>query len=221
MPLITHCFQQSGCQCSVNGTALPDATASQWKSMMSFMHTPECLKVVGGKSPEYGCCGICTFDPVPIQIYYWPQPGADDSCMDIIGTSIHPWDYGATVITYTPKGDIHATVGTQWGCSLDTYPFTTVLAEMTSVNGFTFKQNYFNPWLSDNPCSATSLPGSKAISNRTSLSSHWSPTQFIVLTSNNLVTKDASLSTIILDGYTLSVTSIIDLWFPGSLADFI
>ncbi len=42
------------------------------------------------------CCGTCNIEAGNVDVYYWPSPDANRSCLSIIGTSVNPPDYGAT-----------------------------------------------------------------------------------------------------------------------------
>ena len=42
------------------------------------------------------CCGMCNVEAGNVDVYYWPSPNANDSCLSTIGNSINPPDYGAT-----------------------------------------------------------------------------------------------------------------------------
>ena len=51
------------------------------------------------QSRTYGggtCCGTCNIEAGNVDVYYWPVPNANSSCLGIIGNSINPPDYGAT-----------------------------------------------------------------------------------------------------------------------------
>lgn len=48
---------------------------------------------------KYGggtCCGTCNIEAGNVDVYYWPVPNANKSCLSIIGNKINPPDYGAT-----------------------------------------------------------------------------------------------------------------------------
>ena len=91
---------------------------------------------------EYQCCGSCFFQAGIVDLYYWPEPDADTSCLSIITQAIEPLDYDATI------GD-----RTYWGCTgLTTlnegiggtlittiFETSTVVAEITSLSSLLTK----------------------------------------------------------------------------------
>ena len=52
-------------------------------------------------------CGPCTIWEFGVEIYYWPDPLADTSCLSIIGPDNVPVDHGATT---DAAGEVY------WGC---------------------------------------------------------------------------------------------------------
>lgn len=51
------------------------------------------------QGPKYGggtCCGVCNIEAGNVDVYYWPVPNANTSCLSIIGNSVNPPDFGAT-----------------------------------------------------------------------------------------------------------------------------
>ena len=42
------------------------------------------------------CCGTCNIEAGNVDVYYWPESNANESCLSIIGNSVNPPDYGAT-----------------------------------------------------------------------------------------------------------------------------
>jgi len=45
---------------------------------------------------EHACCGTCQIWAENFDVYYWLKPGANTSCLDIVGDKIDPIDYGGT-----------------------------------------------------------------------------------------------------------------------------
>ena len=70
-----------------------------------WMRSPSCMaeqkpfvESTLGRNITEPCCGGCFWEYSAVELFYWPglRSGIDTSCLSIIGTSIHPVDYGAT-----------------------------------------------------------------------------------------------------------------------------
>ena len=202
------CFGDTSCQCLVDGEPIPEASASAYASLLSYVRSPGCGN--GNRNNAPHCCGFreCFFHPTFVEIYYWPEEDADTSCLDIIGESVNPWDFGATLTTTTEYGPWHGRppnwnrIGTYWGCKSNSWIITT--AVMTSIHGFTFKSSMYNPWDRNNPCVATSATveaHNSDISALTALKMRpRSLAQPMNLAAN---TTSSPLPKVTLDGYTL------------------
>ena len=103
------------------------------------MRSPDCVlaqnerKKMGGKvvsdipapfiSPEVGvppsCCGVGEVRASNVDIYYWPEPDVDTSCLDIIGTTVNPTGYGATTQALSLLGNTIGPNHTFWACPAD------------------------------------------------------------------------------------------------------
>lgn len=55
------------------------------------------------------CCGGCDFGADKVDVYYWPDPLADTSCLSIIGSQISDVADGATTDS---MGSLY------WGCTI-------------------------------------------------------------------------------------------------------
>lgn len=80
------------------------------------------------------CCGSCGIYPASVDLFYWPEPDSDTSCLSIIGDTVRPIDYGATT-----KGGM-----TYWGCTVSTRFLRT--AHITRVGSLAVKVSDFSPW---------------------------------------------------------------------------
>ncbi len=152
--------------CFLGGpTECLDMTASQKSSrygqVKDWMRSPQCYsdyaewsswKKTGPSAPliandgvidevEDLCCSGCTISAGNVDIYYWPEANASTSCLDIIGNSTHPLDYGAT----TDASE------TYWGCTGPDSRLTKT-AHITITNAISQKVYLNSPWSSD-PCS--------------------------------------------------------------------
>lgn len=206
--LIDVCLGDTSCQCIVDGKPAPEATAASYASLMSYLRSPKCTS--GYDYPPSICCGqnACYFQPSYVEVYYWPVEDANTSCLSIVGDSVNPWDYGATLTTNTGRcywrgcaANMHQ-VQTYWGCKISSIVYTT--ATMTSINGFTFKSSIFNPWDTDNPCLATSSTIGAYTSNSSSLPELEVRPRALVKRPDSIGNiTSPTVATVTLDGFTL------------------
>ena len=120
-----------------------------------------------GSCPQYILddrqCALVVGD---VDIYFWPDPSRDMSCLNIVGNATGPLMEGASTstITFPNTEDDYTTV--YWGCTArdstsgDSYITTAVLATTGTIS---VKQYLYNPW-SSQPCSAETLPSTSSIS---------------------------------------------------------
>ena len=80
------------------------------------------------------CCGSCLIFAANVDLFYWPEPDPDTSCLSIIGDTVRPIDYGATTEVGT----------TYWGCTVSTR--TTTTAHITTIGSLAVKVSDFSPW---------------------------------------------------------------------------
>lgn len=100
----------------------------------------ELIKEIGYSSVALpSCCGSCVTYAANVDLFYWPEPDSNTSCLSIIGDSVRPVDYGATI-----EG-----AATYWGCTVSTITLTT--AQITTIGSLTVKVSSFSPW-SSSPC---------------------------------------------------------------------
>ena len=122
---------------------------------------------ITGVTPS--CCGVCDISAQNVDLYYWPEPDADTSCLSIIGGSVRPLDYGATKTEF-PIDPTSTSTGTYWGCNPHTWTYynpmvggnvtytsATTTAQITAVGSLLVKVPLINPW-SPNPCLETGVP---------------------------------------------------------------
>jgi len=178
-----RCFEEESSDCN------PEVL-SGYGRLKSWMRSPHCKSVRDGlgfgslntlsKGAGYwdvsgNCCDLgVTFGAGNVDVYFWPDPDADTSCLSIIGNSVYPLEYGATTgtdgavywgcttqmwgwdshdfgeLTYT-NGDTYE----YWGrtrAAHDFGPVTVTTAIIGAVNDVRFKNYLVNPW-SLQPCS--------------------------------------------------------------------
>ena len=149
-------------QCPGGISGVPPATSSMWSSLKSWMREPACassslLYMPSVSQPPaqdtiYGCCGPCAIGGPNVDVYYWPSPEVNTSCLNIIGTSINPPTAGAT----TDAGY------TYWGYTPTDFNINhQIVTTMvyTSINGVYFKMPMSNPWESEPGASTSTNPG--------------------------------------------------------------
>lgn len=142
---------------AVNTTDLLDPD-----SHVAIQMDPYSYHIMSGANPS--CCGECELDVKNVDVYYWPEPVVNTSCLSIIGDSIRPLDYGATKTV-----DSNNETTTYWGCdasvetdyitrysSAITYPVVTITASISTIGSLLIKASLFDPW-SPSPCTVSDL----------------------------------------------------------------
>lgn len=161
----------------------PPERLSEWQDIKSWMRSSGCVSaqnewIKGGGQGAYNfssqvtpsCCGFCDVGAENVDLYYWPEPGANTSCLSIVGASVNPIAYGATTGLV---GDSES--GTYWACSAkipatSTYTYagansansetitsvypTITTATITTIGSLAVKVSLINPW-SPSPCIET------------------------------------------------------------------
>ena len=150
------------------------ANAKDWRdlqqdpdSQMADRMDPHPINYTSGVTPS--CCGVCNINAQNVDLYYWPEPDADTSCLSIIGGNIRPLDYGATTTEYSIDPTSTSTA-IYWGCNPltstyynpmvtgnVTYTSAITTAQITAVGSLLVKVPLVNPW-SPNPCLETGVP---------------------------------------------------------------
>ena len=94
---------------------------SIFKDINEWKKTAECSALNNATN----CCGSGKLSAGNVDIYYWPEPEADTSCLNIIGNEILPIDHGVTRIGKTPY----------WGCTttVSSTVITITTASLTTV----------------------------------------------------------------------------------------
>ena len=150
----------------------------EWQKMKNWMRSPQCvlaaeewLNMTGhpwgfifigpfSRNESYGssdpsepapsCCSWCNLQAQNVDLYYWPEPDANLSCLSTIGESVRPLDYGATttIISVFPP----ATTQTYWACNTTNpeFPGSTVAglwtASVSNIGSLAVKVPLYNPW---------------------------------------------------------------------------
>ena len=101
-----------------------------------------------------------------VDIYFWPDPSRDTSCLSIIGNATNPpmQDASTSTIYVGWNNSMYTTV--YWGCtardSIAGASFITT-AVLDITGSLSAKHYLFNPWLSQ-PCSAEAIRSKSQIS---------------------------------------------------------
>ena len=132
---------------------------------------------MGGEGPASmpsevppSCCGLCDVGVDTVDLYYWPEPDVNTSCLNIVGTNVNPFTHGATTGGMGYHGEFET--GTYWACSAKT-PATSIYTQpgtspgatetitsvysivttamVTTIGSLPIKVSLFNPW-SSSPC---------------------------------------------------------------------
>ena len=157
----------------------------------NWMRTPQCVSSMNeysgiihrtagfSQTAQIGaCCGAAQgdvyFSVGNVDVFYWPEPNANTSCLSIVGSSVLPLEYAAT---NTGIDAYWGCVTQQWGADAgdfgpltyangETYqgrkkaahdfgPVIVTTATVASLASVTFKQYLVNPWDSQ-PCPTNS-----------------------------------------------------------------
>lgn len=170
--LVDPCFDGrgtdgSGTNCT--SSLLDPASASFSSAAKSYMREPQCSKDYESIQPLSSrtfddCCGTCYIYGPNVDVYYWPEPDADTSCLSIIGSDVVPLDVGAQT---DGAGVVY------WAASTNLYDIyvpTVTTALITTINGVVVKEAIANPW-GASPSITTTRPLSN-IKKRNPLSVH-------------------------------------------------
>ena len=142
------CFMNESAHCS-------PAVASEFARIKKWMRTPQCISTMKDFGLRYEnssydrltCCHNCFLSAGNVDVYYWPDPDPNTSCLDVVGSTIYPPDHGATTISDQ----------TYLGCTTQVPGFgksTITTAIVTYDNSVLVKRYLINPW-SPQPCPET------------------------------------------------------------------
>ena len=100
---------------------VPASSSSIRSRVKSYMRQPAC-SIAGQQAAsmysylagDASCCSACEVGGINVDVFYWPSPDADTSCLKIIGDSVRPPLEGAT--TSCPPGPTTTSnCNTYWG----------------------------------------------------------------------------------------------------------
>ena len=214
----------------------PSERISEWQDIKSWMRSPGCVsaqdewKEAGGKvTPDNStgvkesCCQGCVVGAQNVDIYYWPEPDVDTSCLSIVGNSVNPLTYGATTSANTtywacspkapatsvfPEDLAYASSGRYYASSgsfTSVYPIITT-AQIETIGSLTVKVSLLNPW-SSSPCIEND-PAPQGSNSSVGLHvRHAIQARNHTLLNPSSITKESgsSVSTVVVGNFTLSV----------------
>lgn len=123
---------------------------SQFHKAKTWMRSPSCFsrkveyeQMQGNTWPARlhgeSCCGQCFIDAEDVDVFYWPEPDVDTSCLSIVGDYAEKFGAGATT----------GSDGLYWGCHAR-HPVSgqsiITTATVAVVNSIKVKEYLFNPW---------------------------------------------------------------------------
>ena len=200
-----NCFQTSLPNCS-------HVRALEFQKVKDWMRSPPCMSSrsefnsvfrTRAMLGEDFCCNECYLYGDNVDVYYWPDPGADTSCTSLIGSEINSPDIGAT----TDGAGVHWDCTTPGNGLLD---FPVVTATITSIGSLTFKATLRDPWAPPLSCLGT-----------TSTSKDIDPLDRILARGHSLIIPPSAtqengmrVTTVVTDGFTLYVYWLLQLaWY--------
>ena len=168
----------------------------------------------GPSSAGPSCCSFCDLYAQNVDLYYWPEPDADLSCLSTIGSSVRPLDYGATVTQFSMPGYNNSWYNfteTYWACDYTDplIPGTTLTdlstALITTIGHVTAKVPLYNPW-DPSPCvedSAESHGSNQSLKTRDGHPSIRPRDHSLFIPSSPTPKEGPPVSTIVSEGFTL------------------
>lgn len=129
---------------------------SVFDPVRDWMRTSNCTSIerkyglISSNDSSSNCCPGCWLWPSNVDVYYWPVPNPNTSCLSIVGNTVNSIDYGATTDS--------ARDNTYWGCTVtDSKSGETIAttAELQTTNSITIKRYHINPWNTSQPCSTS------------------------------------------------------------------
>lgn len=204
------CFRDPSPICTKQN---PPGRMGVFANLKKWMRTPECYNAEGQAEMDPNramfyenmkylnstCCNDCNLGADRVDVYYWPDPNGDTSCLSIVGDETHDVAAGGTtddegVYWGCTSTNMAATLGVQ---NIDTLT-TFKTATLTTIASITFKTYLMNPW-DGTPCDNASASSSFSMSSN---QTYHTP-KALLPRANSLVVNDSKVSTLVMDGFTL------------------
>ena len=195
------CFLTPSSNCSQYGSHL---RALEFQKVKDWMRSPPCMSSRSEFNSVYQtrsmldrdfCCDQCYLYGDNVDVYYWPNPGADTSCLSLIGTDINPPDLSATTDEQDTYWDCHTPSTTGWN-----FPIRT--AKMATIGSLTFKATLCDPWSSPLSCM-----GTEGMSSTSKSSDHFGSIfargHSLIVPPSETQHNGMHVTTVVSDGFTL------------------
>ena len=205
------CFFDASPDCTKNN---PLGRMSAFDEVKAWMRSPQCelndpsiIALEGGQDADVikedlflnqTCCDNCEVAVDRVDVYYWPDPNANTSCLSIVGDGDIDLAVGAT----TDKSETYWAC-TSWssieGQSGSGSPVIIKTADLTTIASVTFRTYRYNPWIKI-PCE------SSLVSLSSSLNPKHKPRgaqQYLHPRGHTLVAPNGSVSTAVSGNFTL------------------
>lgn len=193
----------------------PPERNAELEKIKSWMRSPQCMSsgsayiqsnsifMAGNTDPTHpanSCCGTGTLYTDNVEVYYWPVPEANTSCLSVVGDKFYPRD-GATMFsvdtTFTQ---------TYWGCTGhlpgDTSLSYIETATMQTFGAIPYKAYEVDPWGGSVACIETTSTSSAA-NNFTKVGSLRARGHSLVIPASISQENGIPVSTVISGQYTL------------------
>ena len=225
------CFEQTpGGDSSACVIYNPPDRLLEWDKIKRWMRSSQCSSALDvyeklsksshGASDRFypdvsTCCLRCYIQAANVDLYYWPEPDADTSCLSIIGGSVRPLDYGATKVTVSVLHQLTQRIDTvtYWGCTASTLKTdiltykghlttsysreTITTAKISTIGSLTVKLSAFNPW------SSAQCPQEDAASQVSELKVKPRAPDPSLITPPSITQREDLPVSVVLDGFTL------------------
>ncbi len=216
---------------------------SEWQKIKDWMRSPQCVSdaeewqnMTGAfwgfifrdglnesysdykldiPGPDPSCCQTCFLQVQNVDLYYWPEPDADLSCLSIIGGSVRPLNHSATFSTFSTPADTGSlwtlTTQTYWACNSTHRDFSgttfrdLTTATITTIGDLSVKVPLYNPWESP-PCAENDAgsQGSNASNKiRDRQASVRARDHFLIITSSLTQQEGLPMTTVVSGDFTL------------------
>ena len=214
--------------CAEDSMCLP-FDAPHYVAIKKWMRSAECQKFldeIGKGDPhvwrgDTNCCGACNLQAGNVDIFYWPEPDADTSCLSIIGDEVHALDQGATT---DDRGSLY------WGCTVTPtngatgahawIRTTAILSTLNHLAGITSKVYLVDPYGPQLcPQTASNLSSSTMTLKQPLIRPSLQATvRSLVIPSSGQWRNVSSISTLMSGNFTLCVLLMAIRWFTKLIA---
>ena len=166
-------------------------TPECWSSFSEYNRTHEISLYNGNTEHNNFCCNLCNSFSENVELFYWPDPDDDTSCLSIIGNTTSAFTDGATT---------DGSGMTYWGCT-QTPGSVLTTAIVETWGSMTLKVTIVDPW------GPLQCPTEAPLSRRLEAFGGTSARDWSILTARSVIlivsNNEMSVSTMVSDGFTL------------------